>query len=62
MSHKMIFKTMTLCIKRWQLKLASFIKDARTEWVKYVAAFNEWSGHKGFNLLLNCVYFEFRLQ
>ena len=25
---------MTLCIKRWQLKLASFIKDARTEWVK----------------------------
>ena len=24
---------MTLCIKKWQLKLASFIKDARTEWV-----------------------------
>ena len=34
MSHKMILKIMTLCIKKWQLKLASFIKDARTEWVK----------------------------
>ena len=33
MSHKMILKIMTLYIKRWQLNLASFIKDARTEWV-----------------------------
>ena len=33
MSHKMILKIMTLCIKKMAVKLASFIKDARTEWV-----------------------------
>ena len=38
MSHKMILKIMTLCIKKWQEKLASFIKDARTEWVNCFTA------------------------
>ena len=35
-SHKIILKVKTPCIKRWHLKLASFIKDARTEWVKEI--------------------------
>ena len=39
MSHKMILKIMTLSIKRWQSK--SFIKEARTEWVKIILKENE---------------------
>ena len=49
MSHKMILKIMTLYIKRWQLKLVSFIKDARTEWVKLQVA-----------LCLRFTYFSFQ--